>query len=155
MTEDHDMKKDSKTCGCACGCSQSSLTSPADAVMALCVMALASDGKLGKHELSRLDQMIALSPLFDGVMNARDYAACISETIAEKGRAAVVEEAAGLLTGGLAETAYAWVASMVIADGKAVSPEHKFLSSIRKALGVHGVLAGKINAVVAILNRAK
>ena len=41
------MKKTSKTtCGCACGCSQSSLTSPADAVMALCVMAMASDGKL-------------------------------------------------------------------------------------------------------------
>lgn len=149
------MKKTSKTCGCACGCSQSTLTSPADAMMALCVMAMASDGKLEKHELSRIDQMIAMSPLFDGVMNARDYAACISETIAEKGRASVIEEAAGLLPARLAETAYAWAASMVMADGKAVSPEHKFLSSIRKALGVHGVLAGKINAVVAILNRAK
>ncbi|MDQ7773971.1 MAG: tellurite resistance TerB family protein [Elusimicrobiales bacterium] len=147
--------KPAKTCGCACGCSQSSLTSPADAVMALCVMAIASDGKLEKHELARIDQMIAMSPLFDGVMNARDYAACISETIAEKGRASVIEEAAELLPGRLAETAYAWAASMVMADGKAVSPEHKFLSSIRKALGVHGVLAGKINAVVAILNRAK
>lgn len=149
------MKKTSKTCGCACGCSQSSLTSPADAVMALCVMAMASDGKLAKNELARIDQMIAMSPLFDGVMNARDYAACISETISEKGRAAVIEEAAEQLPGRLAETAYAWTASMVMSDGKAVSPEHKFLSSVRKALGVHGVLAGKINAVVAILNRAK
>ncbi|HOI41708.1 MAG TPA: tellurite resistance TerB family protein [Elusimicrobiales bacterium] len=150
------MKKTSKTtCGCACGCSQSSLTSPADAIMALCVMAMASDGKLAKNELARIDQMIAMNPLFDGVMNARDYAACISETIAEKGRASVIEEAAGLLPARLAETGYAWAAHMVMADGKAVSPEHKFLSSIRKALGVHGVLAGKINAVVAILNRSR
>ncbi|MDT8285579.1 MAG: tellurite resistance TerB family protein [Elusimicrobiales bacterium] len=153
------MKKTSKTktaaCGCACGCSQSSLNSPADAMMALCIMAMASDGKLEKHELARIDQMIAMSPLFDGVMNARDYAACISETISEKGRAAVMEESAALLSDRLAETAYAWAASMVMADGKVVSPEHKFLSSVRKALGVHGVLAGKINAVVAILNRAK
>ena len=145
------MKKNAKTCGCA----QSVLASPADAVMALCIIAMASDGKLGKREFSRIDQMIAASPLFDGVMNARDYAACISETITEKGRATVIEEAAELLPGRLAETAYAWAASMIMADGKAVSPEHKFLSSIRKALGVHGVLAGKINAVVAILNRGK
>ena len=150
------MKKTSKTtCGCACGCSQNSLNSPADAAMALCVMAMASDGKLEKNELSRIDQMIALSPLFDGVRNARDYAACIAETISEKGRITVIEEAAELLPGRLAETAYAWAASMVMADGKVVSPEHKFLSSIRKALGVHGVLAGKINAVVAMLNRAR
>ncbi len=152
------MKKTSKparTCGCACGRSQSSLTSPADAVMAVCVLAMASDGRLSKAELARIDQMIAMSPLFDGVMSARDYAACISEAIAKKGHAAVIEEAAELLPGRLAETAYAWAAHMVMADGKAVSPEHKFLSSIRKALGVHGVLAGKINAVVAILNRAK
>jgi len=47
------------------------------------------------------------------------------------------------------------VAHAVIADRKAVPSEHKYLSTVRQALGVHGVLAGKINAVVGIINRAK
>ena len=148
------MKK-ANTCGCACGRPQKTLKSPADAVMAICVLALASDGKLGKRELAGMDHMLITSPLFTNVKSARDYAACVAEAVSKKGRAEVITEAAALLSAPLAETAYAWAVQMALADGKTVSPEHKFLSGIRKALGIHGVLAGKINAVVAILNRAK
>ena len=148
------MKK-TRTCGCACGGTQKSLDSAADAVMALCVLALASDGKLGKPELERMDQMLIMSPIFTGVKSARDYAACVAEAVEGKGRAEVIAEAAALLSARLSETAYAWAVQMVLADSKIVSPEHKFLSEIRKALGIHGVLAGKINAVTAILNRSK
>ncbi len=148
-------KKTNNMCGCACGRPQKTLTSPADAVMALCVLALASDGKLDKRELERVDQMIVMSPLFAGVKSAREYAVCIADAVAEKGRGEMIAEAAALLPDRLAETAYAWAAQMVMADGKVVSPEHRFLSEIRKALGVHGVLAGKINAVTAIMNRTK
>lgn len=148
------MKK-TNTCGCACGGAQKSLGSPADAVMALCVLALASDGKVGKRELERMDQLLIMSPLFTGVKSARDYAACVAEAVEGKGRAEVISEAAALLSARLSETAYAWAVQMVLADSKTVPTEHKFLSEIRKALGIHGVLAGKINAVTAILNRAK
>lgn len=144
-----------KICGCACGRRSKTLKTKADAITAICVLALASDGKLGKRELERMDQMLTMSPLFAGVKSAREYAACVAEATASKGRQEVIAEASGLLSPLLAETAYAWAAQMVMADGKVVSPEHKFLSEIRKGLGIHGVLAGKINAVVAILNRAK
>ncbi len=147
--------KNNDTCGCACGRPQKALKSPADAVMALCILALASDGKLGKRELERIDQMLIMSPLFTGVKSAREYAACVAEAVEGKGRAEVISEAAALLPARLAETAYAWAVQMVLADSKTVSPEHKFLTEIRRALKIHGVLAGKINAVVAILNRAK
>lgn len=148
------MKK-ANTCGCACGRPQKSLESPADAIMAICVLALASDGKVGKRELERMDHMLIMSPLFSGVKSAREYAACVAEAVEGKGRGEVISEAAALLSARLAETAYAWAVQMALADSKTVSPEHKFLSEIRKALGIHGVLAGKINAVTAILNRAK
>ncbi|HAF96396.1 MAG: hypothetical protein A2X34_10640 [Elusimicrobia bacterium GWC2_51_8] len=147
--------KNTNTCGCACGRPQKALKSPADAVMAICVLALAIDGKVGKRELERMDHMLIMSPLFTGVKSAREYAACVAEAVSGKGRDEVIAEAAALLPARLAETAYAWAAQMALADGKVVSPEHKFLSEIRKELGIHGVLAGKINAVSAILNRAR
>lgn len=148
------MKK-TKTCGCSCGGTQKSLGSAADAIMALCFLALASDGKVNKRELERLDHMLIMSPIFTGVKSAREYAACVAEAVEGKGRSEVISEAAALLSAKLSETAYAWAVQVVLADNKTVSPEHKFLSEIRKALGIHGVLAGKINAVTAILNRAK
>lgn len=148
------MKKE-ETCGCTCGGSHRTLRSQSDAVMAICVLALASDGKLDKRELSRIDTMVAMNPLFDRVKSAREYAACVAEAVEGKGRAEVIAEAASLLSARLSETAYAWAAQIALADGKVLPGEHKFLSDIRKALKVHGVLAGKINAVAAILNRSK
>ncbi len=53
----------------------------------------------------------------------------------------------------MAETAYAWMAQIILADGKQSPEELRFLDDIRKPLGLHGALAGKIRAVVAILNR--
>lgn len=147
--------KNTNNCGCACGSAQKALRSPADAIMAICVLALAVDGKVGKCELERMDSMLIMSPLFTGVKSAREYAACVAEAVAGKGRTEVIADAAALLPARLAETAYAWAAQMVLADGRVVSSEHEFLSEIRKELGIHGVLAGKINAVASILNRSK
>jgi len=123
--------------------------------MAVCVLAMASDGKLSKSELDRLYQMTVISPVFSAVKDSRSYAACIAAVAAEKGRAAVMAEAAAALSPRLAETAYAWTVMIIAADGKTVPPEHKYLSELRKALGLHGVLAGKLNAAVGILSRAK
>lgn len=145
-------KEKNKFCEC---CGSGAFDNPADALMAVCVLAMASDGKLSRAELDRIYQMTVMSPVFKGIKDSRAYAACIAGTAAEKGRAAVMAEASAVLSPRLAETAYAWAAQMIAADGKTVSPEHKYLSELRKALGLHGVLAGKINAVVGILNRAK
>jgi len=75
--------------------------------------------------------------------------------VAGKGRGEVIKEAASNLNSRLSETAYALAVQVVTADGRVVSSEHRFLSEIRRALGVPGPLAGKINAVAAILNRGK
>ncbi|PKM97221.1 MAG: hypothetical protein CVU79_09345 [Elusimicrobia bacterium HGW-Elusimicrobia-3] len=148
-------KTEKKECGCACGCQQETLLSPADAVMAVAILAVSSDGKLKDKEINNIKGVLASSPLFVEVEDAGEYMGCIAAAITDKGRAAVLERAAELLTPSLRETAYAWAVYMVASDRKVVAPEHKFLEALRKALGLHGVLAGKINAVVPMLNRVK
>ena len=148
-------KTDKKACGCACGCQQETLLTPADAIMAVAIMAVSADGKLKKKEIEDLQGVLVSSPLFEEVEDAGDYMGCIASAIADKGRDAVLETAAALLTPSLRETAYAWAVYMVAADRKLVTPEHRFLEALRKKLGLHGVLAGKINAVVPMLNRVK
>lgn len=151
------MKKnnDKKACGCACGCTQDKLLTPADAVMAVAIMGVSADGRLKDREIDSLKSVLVSSPLFEEVGDAGEYMGCIAAAIADKGRDAVLEEAAALLTPGLRETAYAWAVYMVAADRKVVTAEHRFLGALRKKLGLHGVLAGKINAVVPMLNRIK
>lgn len=149
------MKKISKKCGCSCGCEQPALLGPADAVMAVAIMAVSVDGKLDKREVETLEVVLSTNPLFAKVRDVREYMGCIAASIAGRGSGAILAEAARLLSPALRETAYAWAVYMIAADGKVVKPEHKFLAALRKALGLHGVLAGKINAVVPMLNRAK
>lgn len=148
------MKKN-KTCGCACGGTQKTLLKPADALMAVAILAISSDGKLDDRELSLLERATASNKLFSGVKKPRDYMGCIAAAIVDKGRDAVLAEAAALLSPSLREAAYAWAVCMVSADGKTVPPEHRFLSVLRREMKLHGVLAGKINAVIPMLNRSK
>lgn len=148
-------KTDKEECGCACGCQQETLLNPADALMAVAILAVSSDGKLNDREIDNLKGVLVSSPLFGKVEDAGEYMGCIASAIADKGRDTVLERAAELLSPSLRETAYAWAVYMVATDRKVVAPEHKFLEALRRALGLHGVLAGKINAVVPMLNRVK
>ncbi|OGR97923.1 MAG: hypothetical protein A2016_11735 [Elusimicrobia bacterium GWF2_62_30] len=148
-------KTNAKKCSCACGCEQEGLQSPADAVMAVAILAVSADGKLDKREINDLESVLASSPLFDEVENAREYMGCIAAAIQGLGRPEILRTAAKLLSPSLRETAYAWAVYMISSDRKMVKPEHKFLSVLRKDFGLHGVLAGKINAVVPMLNRVK
>ncbi len=148
-------KKMKKDCGCACGCSQETLLTPADAIMAVAILAVSADGKLKQKETDYLKGLVASSPLFGEVEDAGEYMGCVAAAIVDKGRDLVLERAADLLTPSLRQTAYAWAVYMVAADRKVVSPEHRFLETLRRKLGLHGVLAGKINAVVPMLIRVK
>lgn len=152
MTKKKNVKKE---CCCSCGCSQETLLSPADAVMAVAIMAVSADGKLSDKETANLKGVLVSSPLFFKVKDAAEYIGCVAAAIADKGRDAVLEKAAELLTPSLRETAYAWAVYMVATDRKFLPPEHKFLEVLRKKMGLHGVLAGKINAVVPMMNRVK
>jgi len=125
-------------------CQNECLLTSADAVMAVAILAVSSDGKLAKREMDGLKVILASNPL-----------GYIASSVAEKGCDVILDMVTDLLTPSLRETAYAWAVYMVAADRKLVSPEHKFLEKLRKKLGIHVALVGKIKAVVPMLNRVK
>jgi len=138
-----------------CGCRKESLLTPADAVMAVAILAVSSDGRLANKEMEILNGVLFANPLFEKVENSLEYMARLASIIADNGRDTILEKVSELLSQSLRETAYAWAVYMVAADRKFVSPEHGFLEVLRKKFGIHVVLAGKIKAVVPMLNRIK
>jgi len=136
-------------------CYQQVLLTAGDAVMAVAILAVAADGKLDAQERSDLQSLLAANQVFGKVRDAKKYMNRVSSTVAGKGRDATLIEATGLLSPCQRETAYAWAVYMIAADRKTVSPEHKFLSLLRRRFAIHGALAGKINAVVPMLRRAR
>lgn len=129
------------------------LTPEAEAVLAATVLAVRSDRNLTNAELGRLRTMVYLSPLFAGVENVDEAIRDVWRSPDWREEGVALARIAGALSEPLRETAYAWAAEMTYADGVVVEEEHAFLSRLREALGVHGVLAGKIKATLAILNR--
>lgn len=148
-------KKENTIRGCAKGGDQDTMWNAPDAIMAVAILAVSADGKLKQKEMDGLAGVLAANPLFEDVENAKDYMGCIASVIMDRGRDEVLEEAAALLSPSLRETAYAWAVYMVSSDRKFVTGEHRFLEVLRKKLKIHGVLAGKINSVVPMLNRVK
>lgn len=136
-------------------CYQPVLLTAGDALLAVAILAVAADGKLDAQERSDLQGLLAANQMFGKVKDAKKYMNRVSSTVACKGRDAALIEATGLLSPGLRETAYAWAVYMIAADSKTVSPEHKFLSLVRRRFAIHGALTGKINAVVPMLRRPK
>ena len=130
-----------------------SIRTPADAIMAVAVLAVSSDGKLVKKEMDSLRGILNANPLFEKVEDSIDYMGHVASVIAENERDVVLDRAAELLNPSLRETAYAWAVYMVASDRKFVSSEHGFLEVLRKKFGIHGMLVGKIKAVVPMLIR--
>jgi hypothetical protein len=67
----------------------------------------------------------------------------------------IMDAAIEVLSPPLRETAYAWACEMIQSDLVVSQEEHTYLDLLVKKTGIHGELAGKIAAVVAILNRKK
>lgn len=131
------------------------LATPADAVLAIAIMTVLADGKLHRREMDFLKNMLFTSPLFDKVPQADMYLRGVAAAIAEAGRDKALEQAAALLGPTLRETAYAWAVYQVVADGKFVPDEYAFLALLKKKLGLHGALCGKIKAVIPMLVRVR
>ncbi len=147
------MNKDK--CGCECSANFPSLHSKADAICAVLVLAMSSDGKIKDREMKHLEETLRINPLFSKIKNYKKYIACIAESIYSRGRESTIESVKSILDKRFRETAYAMSVQMVMSDGKTVPSEHKFLDKIMRELNIHGVLAGKIKSVVAILKRTK
>ncbi len=129
------------------------LATSADAVLAIAMLTVLTDRKLHKKEAAFLKSMLGASPLFRSVADADSYISHIAVIIADTGADAVLDNAVRMLNASLRETAYAWAVCLVASDGKFVPAEHAFLGMLKKKLGLHGVLAGKIKAVVPMLVR--
>ena len=110
---------------------------PAEALMTVAVLAMAG-----------------LHPLFRDTANSADR--FIGQRFADlraRGRVALVEETHRALSPRLRETAYAWVAELVCADGSVTAKERAFLDDLARRFEVPGPLARKIQAVIAIMRR--
>lgn len=127
--------------------------SPPDAIAAICMCAMQSDSKIKPVEVKKLASMIAMSPLYRSVEDPIGYLSELNRSLGGTEVGGVLERSIEALSPSLRETAYAWACQIVAADQGFSQEEHACLSLLVKKMGLHGELAGKIAAVVAILNR--
>ncbi|MCX7911105.1 MAG: tellurite resistance TerB family protein [Endomicrobia bacterium] len=143
-----------KKIGCSYGKSKSSTISTIeDAIMALAILAVSSDGRINKKEVEMLERMISFSPLFRGVKSIDSYIECVYNIVLQKTRDEVIKESISIIPENLRPTLYGWLYIMIKSDKGISQLEHKFLDEIFKNLNINGTLAGKIKAVCEILIR--
>jgi len=126
---------------------------PAMGVMAVAVMAVAADGRWNKREIERLRMMSYLQPLFREIHSVEAFIADRAADLRLVGQKVLMEDCRKALTPRLRETAYAWAAELVQADGIVASKEHAFLQELAAKFSIAGPLARKIQAVAAIRRR--
>lgn len=126
---------------------------PHDAIAVISMCAMQADDRVKPVELKKLANLIALSPLYRHIKDPAEYISELNREFSGADIATVLDRAIESLSPRLRETAYAWACEIVAADLGASQEEHACLSLLVKKMGLHGELAGKIAAVVAILNR--
>ncbi|MBF0207069.1 MAG: tellurite resistance TerB family protein [Oligoflexia bacterium] len=124
-----------------------------DAIALLCLCAIQVDEKIKVMELKKLISMISLGPIFSHIKNPVEYLESLNKNYSDNEVEKIMDAAIEMLPSSLRETAYAWAYEMVLADSGVSQAEHTYLNLLVKKMGIHGELAGKIAAVVAILNR--
>ncbi|MFH2204977.1 MAG: tellurite resistance TerB family protein [Elusimicrobiota bacterium] len=128
--------------------------SEADAIMAIAIGATLSDGELQEREIVRLRMLAYINPMYDKIENVDDYIGSMLEAIKREGWGDALDFAVAALSPRMKETAYAWAAEITFCDRKMHEGEHLYLRQLRRQLGIHGTLAGKIKAVTEIRNRS-
>jgi uncharacterized tellurite resistance protein B-like protein len=124
------------------------------AVMTVVVAAINADGNVSEEEVGRLRSMCARSPIFASNSRAEDdalidFAVNISTQL---GRDALTR-AATSLTPKLRETAFAFAAEMILADGILGVEEEAFLGELMKTLSLSEQTAEAIVLTTLIRSR--
>lgn len=125
------------------------------AVLAAAVSAMVGDGEVNEAELLQLSTLCALSPIFAkisaGEINARTQA--IVRRLSAEGHEAVIRRAAAQLSPRLRETAFAFAARIVVADGVINDEEVAAVNALGRWLEIDIETGRKILDVMRIMQR--
>jgi uncharacterized tellurite resistance protein B-like protein len=124
------------------------------AVMTIVVAAINADGNVSEEEVGRLRSMCARSPIFAANSKAEDDSLIdfAVNICLQLGRDAVAK-AATALTPDLRETAFAFAAEMILADGLLGAAEEAFLAQLVKTLSLSERTAESIVVTTLIRGR--
>ncbi|MEM9144718.1 MAG: tellurite resistance TerB family protein [Pseudomonadota bacterium] len=127
----------------------------ARAVLVPAICTMVADGEVEDEELAQLDNVCAFSPIFAG-FEADQMTAMVQGVIAAvraDGRAAVLEEAAGVLPPALRETAFCYAARIALADGQIEPAEKAALLKTGQLMRLETATFQKILDVVTMMQR--
>jgi uncharacterized tellurite resistance protein B-like protein len=125
------------------------------AVMTPAVSAIMADGDMQAEEVSQLSNLCSFSPVFAHIHPER-LAEMVRELIAEtmeKGGDTTLREAAASLSPRMSETAFCFVARIVMADGTITDEEEEALQKIAEILEVPAGTVAQIVDVVKMMQR--
>lgn len=125
------------------------------ALLVPAVSAIMADGDMQGEEVAELSNLCSFSPVFHHIRPER-LAEMVRELIAEvmeRGGDTMLREAADALSPALRETAYCFVARIVLADGTLGSHEKMALERIEAVLGLDPAVAARIREVIGMMQR--
>lgn len=125
----------------------------AEAMMAVAVLAVRSDGAIDEEEAARLSALCRINPLFEGVADPPSYVREVSRKAAAAGVDATLDAVVTVLPRHLRESAYAWALEIVHADESAIAEEGEFLYKLRHRFDLDNQVTDGIHAVMKILKR--
>lgn len=126
----------------------------AEAVAAICLVAIAADGYLSKSEEAEMQLRLSRMRLFQdstqGLEQIKDY---LVSGLKKYGPKAMIESARASLPPSLAPTAFTIAVDLVFADGTISTEEQTFIDDLRRMLAIPDELALKIVEVMTIKNQ--
>ncbi len=126
-----------------------------EAMVVVLFGAVLSDGLVGIEEATRIDDIVAASPLrwrreaaATKVMGAR-----AASLFAQRGTEAVLAMCAEAIPHALHATAFALAVDLMLVDGQVGPWEHAYIDNLQRAFNIDDVVALRIVEVLLIKNR--
>ncbi|MEF3280447.1 MAG: tellurite resistance TerB family protein [Elusimicrobiota bacterium] len=143
-----------KNKGCAYG-KVDDIKTMDDAITAISILAISSDGKISKKEVDMIENMLRVSPIYENIRPIKLYIDCVYNLVMKNTRDEVIKKSVKLIPERLRPTVFGWIYMIVKSDKKLTQSEHRFMDEVFKELKINGNLAGKIKAVCEILLRSE
>ncbi|WP_121967636.1 tellurite resistance TerB family protein [Leptolyngbya sp. BC1307] len=126
----------------------------AEALAAICLVAIAADGYLSKSEEAEMTLRLSRMRLFqDSTESLEHIQDSLVSRLKKYGPQALIESARAVLPPSLAPTAFTIAVDLVFADGIVSAEERAFIDDLRHILVIPDDLALKIVEVMTIKNQ--